>query len=376
MTALAAAERGLDVLVVERDPVVGSPVRCAEGVDHKGLSEFFRPDPAWVASEIDGYSLVAPDGTVVDMDIGGARGYILERLIFDRMIAEKASAAGATIMTGVEATGMSDYRDGRRTVTLRTVADTWQASARLVVAADGVESRVARWAGIRTAVSPGDMETCVQVTVAGVEVNPGRFFMHFTREFAPGGYVWVFPKGRRRANVGLGISGKDTSERRPKDYLDAFLSRHFPDASVVARTVGGVSCSKGLAESTADGLIVAGDAAQAANPITGGGIVNALIAGAYAGELAAGLFRKQNSEASVKNLAAYRKHCEERFGAGNRRCWRIKETILNLPDERFNAIAAEIVRLPLAKRTPLRVLTSAIKNNPELIPVLAKIVSW
>ena len=59
MAALTAAENGLGVLLVERDQTIGHPVRCAEAVDHTGLSEFFTPDPSWVASEIKGYSLIS-----------------------------------------------------------------------------------------------------------------------------------------------------------------------------------------------------------------------------------------------------------------------------------------------------------------------------
>ena len=151
MAALTAADMGLSVLLVERDNVIGNPVRCAEGVDEKGLSEFFEPDFLWIASEITGYSLVAPDGTVVDINIGGYKGFILERQIFDRMIAEKAAAKGATVVTGVEAVGMSDYNNNSRTVNLRNDEREWNVKAGIVVAADGVESRAARWARSRCA---------------------------------------------------------------------------------------------------------------------------------------------------------------------------------------------------------------------------------
>ena len=36
----AALDRGLDVLLLERDRAIGAPVRCGEGVGAKGVSEF------------------------------------------------------------------------------------------------------------------------------------------------------------------------------------------------------------------------------------------------------------------------------------------------------------------------------------------------
>ncbi len=374
MAALTAAERGLDVLLVERDMTIGSPVRCAEAVDEKGICEFFTPELSWTAAVITGYNLVAPDGAVVEMDMSGVRGFILERVLFDRMIAEQAPGAGADIMTGVEASGMTDYRNGTRMVTLRNSKRDWEVQARLVVAADGVESRVGRWAGLQTHASPHNMETSAQVTVSGVDVDPHRFSLYYTREFAPAGYGWVFPKRNRTANVGLGISGDCTSSKRPTGYLDDFLGRYYPGAAVESRTIGGIPCTGGLDKTVADGVMVAGDAAHMANPITGGGIVNALIAGKCAGETAADTFHNCEGKTVERNLIRYSKRCEDRFGKMNRRCYSIKEAILNFKDVDFNAIAAEIVKLPVSKRTPIRVLSAALRSKPDMIKLLAKVI--
>lgn len=372
MAALTASDLGLSVLLVERDNTIGNPVRCGEGVDEKGLREFFEPDPSWIASEITGYSLIAPDGTVVEMDIGGYKGFILERLIFDRMIAEKATTNGTSIMTGVDAVGMSDYNNGSRSVRLRSDDREWSVKAGVVIAADGVESRVARWAGLKTYSVPRDMETCAQVKLAGVDVDSGAFKLYFTGEYAPGGYAWVFPKGSDTANVGLGISGDYAKKKSPKKYLDEFLEHYFPDAAVISRTFGGVPCTGGIKKIYSDGIMVAGDAAHMANPIVGGGIINAMIAGKLAAETASEALRKGKSGKSA--LKVYAKRCDERFGKMNRRFYRIKEGIANIPDDRLNEIAHEIASLPKEKCTPVRVLRSALFKQPELLIVLARVV--
>ena len=374
MAALTSAENGLAVLLVERHNTIGNPVRCAEGVDERGISEFFDPDPSWTAAIITGYNLMAPDGTVVEMNTHGAEGYILERLIFDRMVAERAAEAGAAVMTGVEAVGMSEYCDGSRVVKLRDSSKEWQVRAGLVIAADGVESCVGRWAGLNTAVPLHDMETCAQVILAGVDIDPHCFAMYFTRKFAPGGYAWVFPKGDKKANVGIGISGDNAHSKKPVNYLDNFLEKYFPDASVVSRTIGGVPCTGGIKKILADGVMAAGDSAHMANPITGGGIVNALAAGRFAGETASEVFHKRSGDTTEKNLIRYQKRCNNRFGKMNRRCYRLKEAIANFPDSRFNEIAHEIIKIPVSGRTPVRVLRTALFNKPELIGVLAKVI--
>ncbi|MFC1561051.1 NAD(P)/FAD-dependent oxidoreductase [Candidatus Latescibacterota bacterium] len=371
IAALTAADMGLSVLLAERSNVIGNPVRCAEGVDEKGLSEFFKPDPSWVASEITGYSLVAPDGTSVDINIGDNKGFILERQIFDRMIAEKAAAKGAAIMTGVEAVGMSDYNNSYRTVSLRNDEREWNLKAGIIVAADGVESRAARWAGLKTNTILHDMETGTQVTLAGIDVDPHVFKMYFTGEYAPGGYAWVFPKGSNTANVGLGISGDYAKKKSPKKYLDEFLAYYFPNSAIVGRTFGGVSCTGGIEKIFTDGVMVAGDAAHMANPITGGGIINAMIAGKLAAETACEALKKGKTGESA--LKVYAKRCDKRIGKMNRRFYRLKEGIFSIPDDRLNEIAREIISLPEEKRTPVRILKSALFKQPSLLRVLAKV---
>jgi len=372
MAALTASGLGLSVLLAERDNVIGSPVRCAEGVDEKGLIEFFEPDTSWIASEITGYSLIAPDGTAVDMDMGGYKGFILERLIFDRMIAEKAATKGAVIMTGVDAIGMSDYHNNSRTVKFRSDDREWSVKAGVVIAADGVESRVARWAGLKTNSVPRDMETCAQVTLAGVDMDSNIFKLYFAGKHAPGGYAWFFPKGSNTANVGLGISGDYAAKKSPKKYLEEFLAHYFPGAPIVGRTFGGVPCTGGIKKIYTDGVMVAGDAAHMANPIVGGGIINAMISGKLAAETVSEASRQGKFGESA--LKVYAKRCEERFGKMNRRFYRLKKGIMNIPDDRLNEIAHEIVSLPKEKRTPVRVLRSALFNHPQLITVLAKVV--
>src|SRR6266568_3281827 len=77
----------LEVVLLERDRAVGSPVRCAEGVGDAGLREFANPDDApWVARKITRVIFLAPDDTevkVAERDVG----WILDRTRFDAFLA-------------------------------------------------------------------------------------------------------------------------------------------------------------------------------------------------------------------------------------------------------------------------------------------------
>ncbi|MBT4484152.1 MAG: NAD(P)/FAD-dependent oxidoreductase [Candidatus Latescibacteria bacterium] len=372
MAALTAAKLDLSVLLVERDPDIGIPVRCAEGVDVKGLSQFFQPDPKWISAEINSYYLVAPDGSKVKMLSGLDSGLILERSVFDRMIAHEAALNGARVMTGIEAVAMTEYTEGLRTVTLRSDEKEWDVRARVVIAADGVESRVARWAGLKTRVGLDDMETCAQMTLANIDIDQHAFSLYYSSKFAPEGYAWVFPKGRKIANVGLGISGNFAKQKTPVQRLEEFREHYFPETSIVSRTIGGIPCTGGIEKIYADGVMVCGDSAQMANPITGGGIINGMIAGQFAGETAAEVLSKGGAE--EKRLRIYRKRCDDRFGKMNRRFYRIKESIITLSDNRLNEIAHKILETPVEKRTPIKVLRSALLKEPGLLRLLPKLL--
>src|ERR1700730_3743961 len=97
----------LDVVLLERDRAVGSPVRCAEGVGDAGLREFANPDGAdWAARKITRVIFQAPDDTEVVVAERGV-GWILDRTRFDAHLAAQAAAAGAEVLVGAEATGMA-----------------------------------------------------------------------------------------------------------------------------------------------------------------------------------------------------------------------------------------------------------------------------
>lgn len=369
-TAKVAAEGGADVLLIEKDREIGIPVRCAEGVGEAGLREFFEPDPAWVANKIEGFTFIAPDETYVDMEVERS-GYVLERKIFDRMIAELAAKAGAKLVTRVAATGLL-VEDGRVSgVEVSHSGGTQAIRSKIVVGADGVESRVGRWAGLRTFCKLHDIQTCVQYTLAGIEIDLSRCQLWFGSKVAPGGYLWVFPKGEGIANVGLGISGDFSRYRSPLEYLDSFVERYFPKSSIMMSTSGAVPCSGGIKNIVGNGVMLVGDAAHQVNPLTGGGIINAMKAGRIAGRLA--LDALADNDVSAERLKVYQDEWNELLGKNHKRYYRIKEAVFHISDETFNHIASEFGKLPQTKRTLFRLFTIALFNKPSLLAELPRL---
>ena len=91
----AARDRGLSVMLLERDRAIGAPVRCGEGVGSGGLSEFIDPTNApWVSRKITKVIFWAPDGTEVRVAEGDV-GYVLDRTRFEPALADGGRAARA-----------------------------------------------------------------------------------------------------------------------------------------------------------------------------------------------------------------------------------------------------------------------------------------
>jgi digeranylgeranylglycerophospholipid reductase len=367
---IARADPALDVILLERDDVIGAPVRCGEGVGSKGLEEFISPSGRdFVSRRITRVLFRAPDGTEVRVAEGDV-GYILDRTRFEPALAAEAGAAGAQLLVATEALGMAREADGRWRVAVRGPAGDASALARLVIGADGVEGMVGRWAGLDTRVPARDMESCAQYVVAGIAFDPDAICLHFGERIAPGGYAWVFPKGVGVANVGLGIVALRAGGRPARRWLDDYLEAQFPAGSRVGFTVGGVIVHPTVKRTVADGVMLCGDAAHMVNPLSGGGIVNAMKAGRLAARTAVAALHA--GDLSASRLRRYHDEWMTLLGEDHVRFYRVKEALNKLGDDFYNALARAVNRIPLEKRSLGRIFARALVRQPALMPVIAK----
>ena len=370
-----AAMGGARTLLIEKRSEIGTPVRCGEGVAKRWLDEVgLEPSKAFIAHEVDGAKVVAPDGTVLVVDearAGNECGYILERDLFDRHLAKLAAKAGTEIRIRTTAVALLQ-EDGRVVgARLEGMGRTFDVRAKVVIGADGIESQVGRWAGLERPLKTRDIDACLQYTLVGVTGDP-KLNEFYLGSWAPGGYAWVFWKDTDTANVGLGVNlSKLRDKAETKTYLDRFIAAHphLATGETLEEVAGMVTVPLPLERTGMPGLLLVGDAARMIDRVTGGGILNGCLSGKYAGELAANGAR--DGETGSEMVSTYERTWRARLEESLYRNYLIKEKLLTMEDELINRIIRAIADVGLERVSTHEILAALRKKHPELVAEFA-----
>ena len=371
-----AAMGGAQVILMDKKSEIGTPKRCAEGISKEGLKKLgIEPSERWVTREASGVRMVSPNGTAVNLTEDKVKlpeaGYILERKVFDKYMAMDAGRAGAKIMIKTLATSMR-REDNQVIVTAESMGQKFEIKTKIVIAADGPESRVGRWAGLKTALKPKNMESCAQFEMAGVQMEePDCIEFHFG-SVSPGGYAWIFPKGDDIANVGLGVLTTITDKTAYQHLLE-FVENNpaTKNAQAVEINIGGDPVGGLLKKKVTDNVLVTGDAAGMVNPLTGGGIISGMLGGRMAGQVAAQAVA--DGDYSEKNLNIYEELCEEELGDSFVKYLKAKDYLLSLSDEELDTIAEAFRDSDFETINTAEMVKKLVKISPKALLKLGKL---
>ncbi len=368
-TARYAAESGAKVIILDRRPAIGIPVLCAEGVS-KDIDKYnLVTGKNWMAASMDGARIFSPDGTVVKFaaEIAGAEtGYVLNREIFDKELAKSAVKQGAEIQLNTNVIGLLTKNGKINGVRTKHFDDESEIKADIVVGADGVESKIGKWAGINTTLKPHDLETCVQYTLSNIDVEEGYCNFYLGKKIAPGGYVWVFPKGKDIANVGIGILASLSKPGMPLQLLDKFIDSHpeLKKGEPLRFLAGAVPVAEPI-KSVMDNLILVGDAARQVDPITGGGIMASIEAGNIAGEIIGEAVKKQRFDKEM--LLPYEEKLEITLYRKLKRNYKVKEILLGMDDKTLNMLADSLKDYKFDELSTLSLIRVLVSKHPSLL---------
>lgn len=370
------AQNGIDVLLIDKKSEIGTPKRCAEGILRSTLDELgIRADKRWIAREIKGIEIVSPSNKKLVLDEDNFElpdtAYILERKIFDKTLVMDAIRFGAKVMIKTKANNIKRVKDGFL-VKATSLGKEIQIFTKIIIGADGPESKVGRMVGLKSNTSLNNMASCAQYEMVNVNMDDMNHVRVHIGSVCPGGYVWIFPKGDDIANVGLGIL-KSHTDKTAKHFLDSFIesNQDVVNAQCVEMNVGGDPIGGLIEQRYDDNIMIVGDAAGFVDPLTGDGIRTAMLSGKFAGDVAVKSIK--NGDYSKKFLKEYYDLTEEHVGKSFNRFNKIKEFLLTLDDKSLDNIVEEILKSDLENIDLKSLFKIIIKASPKSIFKLNKL---
>ncbi|UCH57505.1 MAG: NAD(P)/FAD-dependent oxidoreductase [Candidatus Bathyarchaeota archaeon] len=296
MTAKTAAEKGLEVLLLERELEIGVPDKCGEFLpsleemrrltpDVRDLESLFDPPEEFVCNRTKYVRFIFPNEVEISVDF---KGVVVERKLLDKHLANEAARAGADVATSTKALDILGNGEGVRARSLDSLREI---PSRTVVAADGAYSLIARRAGLPVSRDSLDYGVGFQYEMVNVEHDSDYVDMYLGEDIAPGTYAWIIPKGDDVANVGTGMR---IPYKKPgmnvRDYQHNFVENNPRSSAKLRRAkptaikAGCIPVGGPLENTSTDRVIAVGDAGGHTISTVGGGIPPGLICGRLAGQ--------------------------------------------------------------------------------------------
>ncbi len=337
MAARKTAQRGVKTLLVEKEKQFGLKV-CGEATSAATLAEAeLSPSESFICSrEINRVLVYAPQQEknveISAGSIGYSGGFILNKMAFLEEMGRSALREGTEIWMAAVANQLV-RQNGLFRCTIGTDRGAQLVEAKVVIGCDGMNSIVAR-----RFFNPKDYRriSCVQYKMANCHLaDQTRLEIFIGNNVAPGGYVWIFPKGEGLTNVGIGTQGAPARKR-----LDKFIETHpqrFQEAQVLSMGAAPVPIGGQIEELVQDGLMLCGDAAGQVIPLTGAGIHPSIAAGRIAGQVAAEALLEGNI--SREKLSAYPEQFNKTWSKRIIGSLKAQQLIVKLSDQELNQLA-------------------------------------
>ena len=320
-TAAAALAAEHDVVLLEEHPRPGSPVQCAGLVTPRGVPQFAMGS---VLGKVKGARVHSPLGYTLELKARDPRAYVIDRSRFDMTLFERAVDAGATAVSGAKVASVCQGDRGV-SATVDSGEGRTHVTSSMAIGCDGYRSETRKAAGLAPA---RHMLTGLQVDLVGAELDPDYVELYLGEKVAPGFFAWAIPAGDT-ARVGLCTW---RAEHPPAVYLNRLLERpEFAKARRVASYSGKIPVGPG-GTARSGRILLAGDAACHAKPLSGGGVYT----GIRGAELCADCARAFLATGDEAALDRYDAMWTEAFGRELVKAFRLRRVFVSLSDKKMD----------------------------------------
>jgi len=225
-------------------------VQCAGLISRSGFERLgITPSKDYVLNSVRGARIYSPKGSLLEVDGGRDKAYVVDRKEFDNHLMGKAIDAGAILVN--DAVGRQDIEEIRRK------------SEKLVIAS-GTNYNIHRILGLQR---PHEFLNGAQYELK-IQCDADYVEMYLN---VPGFFSWIIPAGDY-ARVGL------CTKANPVPHLDSFVKRlaaegRIKDARILKKNFGMIPLYDHRMRAQYPGIVLVGDAAGQVKATSGGGIV-------------------------------------------------------------------------------------------------------
>src|SRR6056297_1260824 len=278
------AKTGYHVAMIDRE---GRIKPCGGAIPPRLIQDFDIPDEQLIA-KVNTARMVSPTGRKVDIPIENGFVGMVDRKDFDPFLRDRAEAAGAKRFTGTFVRIDRDKKAKKRWVVYRDKesGEERKLETRLIIGADGANSRVAR-----DEIPGGDKVPLVfayHEIIAAPEKNdvydPMRCDVIYDGAISPDFYGWVFPHGGT-TSVGMGTYIQSVNLKEATAALRQ--ASGLGECETLRREGAPIPLKPLRCWDHARDVVLAGDAAGVVAPSSGEGIYYAMMGGCCAASAAA-----------------------------------------------------------------------------------------
>ncbi len=300
--AAQLALAGYDVLLLEEHPTPGIPVHCTGVLAVEAFEEFGLSRRS-ILNSVKTATLFSPTGLSVSHTTPDVEALVVDRVLFDQDLQQKALAAGAQLRLETRVTSI-DVTNTSVTVT----AGHSTIVGRAAVLACGANYSLHRQLGLGM---PSAYLRTAQLELPAT--TPATVEIHFGRDVAPEGFAWLVPVQRPTgtfARIGL------MCNQNPTHFFNAFVERNRDvwglDATGPCEPRQKMLPLAPIEHTYANRVLAVGDAAGLVKATTGGGIYYSLVSSTLAADVLSTALR--HDTVGADDLAPYERLWQDRLG--------------------------------------------------------------
>jgi digeranylgeranylglycerophospholipid reductase len=342
--------RDCDTVILEEHSRPGRPVQCA-GLVTPRVVEAANARRA-VLNELRGALIHFPGGEELEITSEETKAVVIDRAEFDIICHERALKNGAEFLPKHRFRELQSSSDG---ITLKVESPEGEKilRTRLVVGADGWKSNVGKRAGLR---GPREMVRGIQVDLDHLADDQDKVEVFLGSDWAPGFFAWSIPCSDF-TRVGLCVSSGNAT---PGGFLDKLLRRMGLEDITRLRTMAGAIPLGSVPKSYTDRIMLVGDAAAQAKPLSGGGLYTGMVAADYAASTA--IEALDEDDLSKKKLSRYEIGWKEALGRELERGYKLRKVFLRMNDRKLDEVG-KILKKPEVRE----LISSGDIDHPSLL---------